>query len=227
MRDPKSGNSLTVADEPARHLSKEDLAHAPLETLFRAMQSDSAAEADLAWGECYQRYNKRIWSCVFYVIRTIPWLKEPGEVAIDVTSEIFARLPQTLGHYREVGRPESWLMQVAVRTAIRQKESLTGTWSKTGTTRSSVDMNEVAVQEIVGSMEADDLDARMELTRRLDEWRLDADKARWVDLVKLFLEGYGHEEIAERLGITAATSRTWLWKVRRELGRHRSTEDNR
>lgn len=227
MRESESEDPLTVVDEPARHIGKEDFAHVPLETLFRAMQSDNAAEAELAWGECYKRYNKRIWSCVFYVIRTIPWLKEPGEVAIDVTSEVFARLPQTLGHYREVGRPEAWLMQVAVRAAIRQKESLTGTWSKTGATRISVDMNEVAVQEIAGSMEADDIDARMELMRRLDEWRLDADKARWVELVKLFLEGFGHEEIGERLGITAATSRTWLWKIRRELGRHRSTEDSR
>jgi DNA-directed RNA polymerase specialized sigma24 family protein len=67
----------------------------------------------------------------------------------------------------------------------------------------------------------------MELTRRMDEWRLDADKARWIDLVQLFLEGYGHEEIAERLGITPATSRTLLWKVRRELGRHRPAEEKR
>jgi RNA polymerase sigma factor (sigma-70 family) len=227
MRDLKSEDSPTVADEAAREIDNENLTHATLEELFRAIRSDSAAEVELAWGECYKRYNKRVWSCVFYVIRTIPWLKEPGEVAIDVTSEVFARLPQTLNAYHEVGKPESWLMQVAVRTAIRQKESLTGTWSKKGARRTSVDMSEVAVQEIVGSMEGDDVEERMELMRRLDEWRLDADKARWVDLVKLFLEGYGHDEIAERLGITAATSRTLLWKIRRELGRQRVPEENR
>ena len=206
MRDSTSGESLVGTE-------------APLEALFRTMQSGNPADVEIAWGECYKRYNRKVWSCAFYVIRTIPWLKEPGEVAVDVTSEVFARLPQTLSQYREVGRAESWLMQVAVRTAIRQKESITGSWSKTNAKRVSVELNETAVQEIASSMEGDDIEARMELKRRMDEWRLDPEKSRWVDLVNLFLEGYGHDEIAERLGITAGTSRTLLWKVRRELGR--------
>lgn len=202
----------------------EDLSQASLEKLFRTMQSDNAADVENAWGECYKRYNAKVWSCVFYVIRTIPWLKEPGEVAIDVTSEVFARLPQTLATYQEVGKPESWLMQVAVRTAIRQKESITGSWSKTKPRRVGVDLDENAVQRIAASMEETDRDERMELARRMDEWRSDPEKARWADLVKLFLEGYGHDEIAEQLGITPGTSRTLLWKVRRELGRARRTE---
>lgn len=224
MKDSTSGESLagTVGSTDATNAA--DLTQASLETLFLTMQSGNAADVENAWGECYKRYNKKVWSCVFYVIRTIPWLKEPGEVAIDVTSEVFARLPQTLRHYREVGKAESWLMQVAVRTAIRQKDSLTGSWSKTKMKRASVELNETAVQEVAASMQDDDVEARMELTRRMDEWRLDPEKARWVDLVNLFLEGYGHDEIAERLGITAGTSRTLLWKVRRELGRSRSRE---
>jgi RNA polymerase sigma factor (sigma-70 family) len=220
MRD-SSGDALTAAEDRTHDDSENSLAEASLATLFREMQSGKPEDAERAWGECYTRYNKKIWSCVFYVIRTIPWLKEPGEVAIDVTSEVFARLPQTLGQYREVGRPESWLMQVAVRTAIRQKASITGDWSSAGARRISVDVNDSAVQEIAASMEADNVDARMELTRRMEEWRLDADKARWIDLVNLFLEGYGHDEIAKRLGVSPATSRTLLWKIRRELGRPR------
>jgi RNA polymerase sigma factor (sigma-70 family) len=204
--------------------TKEKFALVPLETLLRIMQSESAAEVEVAWGECYRRYNKKVWSCVFYVIRTIPSLKEPREVAIDVTSEVFARLPQTVRQYREVGKAESWLMQVAVRTAMRQKESLTGAWSGKKPRRIYVDLDETTAQEVAASMEADDVDARMELTRRMDEWRLDPEKARWVELVSLFLDGYGHDAIAERLGISAATSRTLLWKIRRELGHARSTE---
>src|SRR4029078_4430017 len=92
-----------------------------LEEWFRTMQSAKAADVENAWGECYKRYNRKVWSCVFYVIRTIRWLREPGEVAVDVTSEVFARLPQTLGAYHEVGKAESWLMQVAVRTSRCQK----------------------------------------------------------------------------------------------------------
>jgi RNA polymerase sigma factor (sigma-70 family) len=200
-------------------------AEAPLEALFRTMQLGNPADVEIAWGECYKRYNRKVWSCAFYVIRTIPWLKEPAEVAVDVTSEVFARLPQTLAQYREVGRAESWLMQVAVRTAIRQKESITGSWSKTKAKRVSVELDETAVQEIASSLEGDDVEARMELARRMDEWRLDPEKSRWVELVNLFLEGYGHDEIAERLGITPGTSRTLLWKVRRELGRARTSTE--
>jgi RNA polymerase sigma factor (sigma-70 family) len=212
MRDSTGGESLVRAE-------------APLEALFRTMQSGNPADVEIAWGECYKRYNRKIWRCAFYVIRTIQWLKEPGEVAIDVTSEVFARLPQTLAQYREVGRAESWLMQVAVRTAIRQKESITGSWAKSKAKRVSVELNETAVQEIASSLEGDDVEARMELKRRVDEWRPDPEKSRWVDLVNLFLEGYGHDEIAERLGITPGTSRTLLWKIRRELGRSAETAE--
>lgn len=200
----------------------EDLAQAPLEELFRVMRSPNAAEVENAWAECYRRYNQKVWSSVFYVIRTIPWLKEPGEVAIDVTSEVFARLPQTLCAYQEIGKAESWLMQVAVRTAIRQKESITGSWSKTKSRRVSVDLNDTTAQDIAASFEGDNVDERMELDRRMDEWRTDPEKARWIELVNLFLEGYGHDEIAQRLGITPGTSRTLLWKIRRDLGRSRS-----
>jgi RNA polymerase sigma factor (sigma-70 family) len=223
MRDSSTGDSLTAADQPADGTGKENFPLVPLETLFRIMQSGNADEVEVAWGECYKRYNRKIWSCVFYVIRTIPSLKEPAEMAIDVTSEVFARLPHTVRQYREVGKAESWLMQVAVRTAMRQKESLTGTWSRTKARRIYVDLDETAAQEVAASMEAEDVDARMELMRRMDEWRRDPEKARWVDLVNLFLEGYGHDEIANCLGISAATSRTLLWKIRRELGRSRST----
>lgn len=72
---------------------------APLAALFHAMQSADAAEAEQAWGECYRFYHARVWSRVSYVLATIPWLKEPREVAIDVTSEVFARLPQSVNHY--------------------------------------------------------------------------------------------------------------------------------
>lgn len=204
----------------------EDLTQAPLEELFRTMQSANPAQVENAWGECYKRYNRKVWSCVFYVIRTIPWLKEPGEVAVDVTSEVFARLPQTLGAYQEVGKAESWLMQVAVRTAIRQKESITGSWSKGKSKRIGVELNDTTAQEIAASFEGNDRDDRMELERRMEEWQSDPEKKRWTELVNLFLEGYGHDEIAERLGITPGTSRTLLWKIRRELGRESKKQES-
>ena len=192
---------------------------APLDVLFRAMQSDDAAEADHAWGECYRLYSTRVWSRVFYVLATIPWLKEPKEVAIDVTSEVFARLPQSISHYRESGKAEAWLMRVAVRAALREKETITGMWSKKSSRRIGVELNEETVSSIENLMETEKQDARVELSRRMEAWAADPEKSKWVRFVALFLEGYGHEEIAEQLGITVGTSRTWLWKIRRELGR--------
>lgn len=202
----------------------ENLSDAPLAALFHAMQSADPAEAENAWGECYRLYHAKVWSRVFYVLATIPWLKEPREVAIDVTSDVFARLPQSVNHYQETGKAEAWLMRVAVRAALREKEAITGAWSKKGSRRVAVALNEDAVSEIENLMEAEERDARLELSRRMEAWADEPEKANWVRFVQLFLEGYGHEEIAEQLGITVGTSRTWLWKIRRELGRGTSLE---
>src|SRR5687768_11891709 len=113
-----------------------------LEDLFAAMQAIETSTVDVAWAECFKRYSERVWSCVFYVIRTIPWLKEPGEVTADVVSEVFARLPAAVQHYRDEGRAEQWLMRVATRAALRQKEAITGKWSKTAPGRVLVSLED-------------------------------------------------------------------------------------
>lgn len=187
------------------------------------MAAADQEEADLAWGECYRRYAAKVWNRVYYVIRTIPWLKEPNEVAVDVTSEVFARLPAAVRGYDEMGKAEAWLMRVAVRTALRQKESITGKWTKKDAQggrargRVSVDLED-AVSRVVTLADTVEREAAFELGRCLDVWRQDPSRARWLEFVELFRQGYNHEEIAERLGITPATSRTLLWKIRRELG---------
>jgi RNA polymerase sigma factor (sigma-70 family) len=197
-----------------------------LETLFRRMRSSDAAEVDSAWGDCYRLYSSKVWSRVFYVLSTIPWLKEPKEVAIDVTSEVFARLPQTLKRYQETGKAEPWLMRVAVRAALRQKESITGVWSKKGSRRIAVELSEESVSRIENELEIEQQDARLELARRMEEWERDPARASWIKFVSLFLEGYGHEDIAQQLGISVGTSRTMLWKIRCELGRTTTTREN-
>ena len=216
--------------EPAAGGSpRSRLTEASLDELFRVMASDDAELSEAAWGECYRRYSQKVWSRVFYVVRTIPWLKEPAEVAVDVTSEVFARLPAAVRSYDEMGRAEAWLMRVAVRAALRQKESITGRWTKKGAPgeraqgRVAVDLED-ATSRVVTLAETAESEARFELERCLEVWREDPAKERWIAFVELFREGYGHEEIAERLGITPATSRTLLWKIRRELGAMLSPE---
>lgn len=221
---PDAGKQSPGFEQHASAIGMEGLEDAPLEALFRGMRSNDASEAQLAWGECYRLYNAKVWSRVFYVLATIQWLKEAKEVAIDVTSEVFARLPQSISRYHEAGKAEAWLMRVAVRAALREKEAITGMWSKKGFRRIGVELSEDTVGEIENLMEGEERDARLELSRRMEAWAADPEKSNWVKFVALFLEGYGHEEIAERLGITVGTSRTWLWKIRRELGRQSTVE---
>jgi RNA polymerase sigma factor (sigma-70 family) len=174
-----------------------------------------------AWGECYRRLHSRVWSCAVYVVRTIPWLTEPGEVAIDIASDVFANLPQIVRSYREIGKAESWLMQVAIRAALRKKASLTGMWSTHDAARDILRFDDITISQIASSLDRDVDDARIDLRLKMEEWSNDDERAPWVAFVNLFLEGYSHEDIAERLGITPGTSRTLLWKIRKDLGSHR------
>ena len=204
-----------------------EAAATPLAALFSRMRSPIPDVAEDAWGQVYRRYHQRVWARVYYVIRTIPWLREPREVSSDVAAQVFLGLPAALARYRDMGRPEQWLLRVALRTALRHKETLTGNWvggernprgsrRAEGRPRSFLDLNH-AVDEISHLLEEVELDERLELQRRLEKWRHDPEKTRWLQLIQLFLEGYGHDEIGERLGISSGTSRTWLWQIRQAL----------
>jgi RNA polymerase sigma factor (sigma-70 family) len=195
------------------------------------MQSDDPKRSEWAWGECYRQFHQKVWARVFYVIRSVAWLKEPAEATSDITSEVFVSLPSAVRKYQNIGRAEQWLMCVAVRKALRYKESITGSWSqgrnmagkkdvdaRYGVRRVRVDLEGAVEQAMVYLDSVEERDCRIELSRRLGSWSKNPSKQRWVAFVKLFLEGYGHAEIAGRLGITPATSRTWLWKIRQELG---------
>lgn len=221
MTDPEPDFDAGISDVA----SDPNFLGVPLGELFAAMTSENPAIVEAAWAECYRAYHERVWSRVFYVVRTIHWLKEPGEVAIDVVSDLFAVLPQAVRSYREMGTPEAWLMRLALRAALRKKESLTGRWqSGAGTKRRTaaggrvvVDLDDV-VGSIFSSFDAVEPEARITLHRHLARWRNDPSKTNWCSFVDLYLQGYGHEDIAGQLGITPATSRTLLWKIRRELG---------
>jgi hypothetical protein len=67
---------------------------APLGDLLAALQSDSGALREAAWAACFARYQRVVWTRVYYVLRAIPWLNEPGETAADVTSDFFMGLPE-------------------------------------------------------------------------------------------------------------------------------------
>jgi RNA polymerase sigma factor (sigma-70 family) len=207
--------------------------NAPLGELLVAMQSLSATERDAAWATCYAQYYRVVWTYVFYVVRSIASLPEPGRVAEDVTSEVFLGLPEAAAHYREKGLAEWWLKQVAVRRALRKKEAETGQWAagksapgggvakrdRTGRIRLSFDET---ADQIVGLLESVERDAeRMELDRRRAALRSSPDpkERRWAEFLDLYVAGFDFEEIGERMEMTEATARNWLCNIRKHLAR--------
>jgi RNA polymerase sigma factor (sigma-70 family) len=198
----------------------------PLGELLVAMQSDDAALREAAWAECYRRYHEVVWTRVFYVMRSVSWLAEPREAAEDVASDVFVGLPDAAQHYREQGRAEWWLKQVAVRTALRKKAALTGRWSsgkhggRASSERHAVSLDALADQ-IVGELDEVEPEELMELERRLQRLRASPDptKRRWAEFVALYVDGRSFEEIGARLALSEGTVRNWLCQIRKYLAR--------
>lgn len=206
---------------------------APLGELLAAMGSGSAALREAAWAACYGRYYQVVWTRVFYVVRSISWLGEPRAIAEDVASDVFVGLPEAAQHYREEGKAEWWLRQIAVRAALRKKEALTGRWA-TGKKSAAGDRGErgerhargrryVSFEEtadqIVERLDAVEQEELLELSRRRDALRnsTDATKRRWAEFLDLYVAGYDFKQIGERLGLTEASARNWLCKIRKYL----------
>jgi RNA polymerase sigma factor (sigma-70 family) len=202
---------------------------AGLGELLLAMRSESEQVREAAWAACYEGYREIVWTRVFYVLRTVSWLREPREATEDVTSDVFAGLMDAARQYREEGKPEQWLGQVAVRAALRAREKLTGEWhGRRGTTgaRRAVSFDDEA-NAIAGELDSIDRDELLELERRIAALRSspEARHQRWAEFIDLYREGYGYEEIGRKLNLTEATARNWLVAIRKHLASPLVTAD--
>jgi RNA polymerase sigma factor (sigma-70 family) len=194
---------------------------ADLGQLLLQMRSESEAIREAAWAECYQGYRDIVWTRVFYVLRTISWLREPREATEDVTSDVFVGLMEAAKQYREEGKPEQWLARVAVRAALRAREKLTGDWKgrqRSGATRHNVSFEDEA-NAIAAEVDSVDRDELLELERRIAALRSSAEPRhqRWAEFIDLYRDGYGYEEIGKKLNLTEATARNWLVAIRKHL----------
>lgn len=202
-----------------RHLFLE--MNSDLGQLLLDMRSESAEIREAAWAACYEGYRELVWTRVFYVLRTISWLREPREATEDVTSDVFVGLIDAAKHYREEGKPERWLCQVAVRAALRAREKLTGEWNgRHGrkTARRNVSFEDEA-SSIATELDSVDRDELLELERRIAALRSSAEPRhqRWAEFIDLYRDGYGYEEIGRKLNLTEATARNWLVAIRKHL----------
>lgn len=194
---------------------------AGLGELLLAMRSESEQVREAAWAACYEGYREIVWTRVFYVLRTVSWLREPREATEDVTSDVFVGLIEAAKQYREEGKPEQWLARVAVRAALRAREKLTGEWhGRRGTTasRRAVSFDDEA-SAIATELDSIDRDELLELDRRIAALRSSAEvrHQRWAEFIDLYREGYGYEEIGKKLNLTEATARNWLVAIRKHL----------
>lgn len=213
-------NGAPNRPEPAEAVQPLDPG-APLGELLVALRSESASLREVAWGACYERYHRVVWGYVFFVLRSTAGLREPHADALDVASDVLGSgLQKAARLYREEGKAERWLKTVAVRAALRRKQAHTGRWATGDPGRSHFSFDETADQivEFLDRIETEEL---MELHRRIDALRRSSDltKRRWATFLDLHLDGYGYEEIGERMGLTGGSARNWMCAIRKHLSR--------
>ncbi len=165
---------------------------------MRARRGDSVALAFV-----FERYSKTL-------LLSLQRLLNSREEAEDVLQDVFVALPEALAHYREVGRFDGWIRQLAFRLALnrmravsRRRESLFEESAASAERTSSRS----------GAHEEGILIDRMELERAIATL---STPLRAVFVLRE-VEGYSHTEIAQLLGITRAASELRLFRAIRAL----------
>lgn len=165
--------------------------HTSDDTLIkRILRNDGKAERQL-----YERHApKMLGVCRLYI--------KDLHYAEDVMIQAFTRAFDNLGKFRFEGSFEGWLRRIMVREAI---DFLRG--------RTQLRFEDIETAEVPPVMVDDnDLDADL-LQLLIDKL---PEGYRTV-MVMFAIEGYSHKEIAEVLGITESTSKSQLFKARKQL----------
>ncbi len=119
--------------------------------------------------------------------------------AEDVVQDLFARLPESLGSYREEGRLEAWLRRLAVNLALKRL--------RRGRVRREIPLERgLSVGEGAGG-------ESLEVRRAVEALPVEQ---RAVVVLKV-VEGYSHEEIAAILGISRGASEVRLSRAMKRL----------
>lgn len=125
--------------------------------------------------------------------------------AQDVLQEGFIKVFEKLGQFEGKGALGGWIRMIIINTAlinIRKNQK----WAHSEDVTEMVDLS-ASDHSVLESMAAEEL---MELVRKLP--------SGYRTVFNLFaVEGYGHKEIAEMLGVSESTSKTQFKKARSYL----------
>jgi RNA polymerase sigma factor (sigma-70 family) len=146
-----------------------------------------------AFRELYQRYTPRLFRIALGV------LDGNEHEAEDVVQETWLRAAKALGTFRWGSSLSTWLAAIAInraREVIRSRKR----WTQAGPAE-DLPSPPVSIAE------------RIDLERAVSQL-----PAGYRSIYELFdVEGYSHDEIAERLGIAPGTSKSQLFHARRSL----------
>lgn len=165
----------------------------------RALAEQVLAGDELAFRQLYRRHTPRLF---LVVLRLVEGVEEDAE---DVVQETWLKAAERLGSFRWEAAFASWLTAIGINVA---RETLRGRGR-----RREVDLPEdherlrTSGPAPLAALDPVDLERAI---RALPEGY------RTVLLLH-DVEGYRHEEIAERLGVTAGTSKSQLFHARRAL----------
>ncbi len=130
------------------------------------------------------------------------------DVAEDLTQEVFIRAWRKLASFRGDARFGTWLHRLAVNLLLTRRETLRKREARAVPTEGMLDRLVAPRERSPG--------AALDLEKAL---RKLPDGARQI-FVLYDVEGYGHEEIAEQMGISVGTSKSQLHRARMLLRGH-------
>jgi len=151
-----------------------------------------------AFRELYRQHAGRVYALCL-------GLTGDGRDAEERTQDVFVRLWDKLRSFRGDSAFSSWLHRLAVNVVLNERRS-TGRRERRVTSAEDPDA-------VVGAQHAAPLHLNIDLERAIAEL---PDGAREV-FVLYDIEGYGHGEIAQLVGIAEGTSKAQLFRARRLL----------
>ncbi len=130
------------------------------------------------------------------------------EAAEDVLQDAFIKVYQRIAQWQGSGPLGGWIRTVVVNTALTHIRS-EHKW------RNSIDIN--AAQDL----DAEEVDAISQMNAEALLELIDKMPRGYKTVFNLFaIDGYGHKEIGEKMGISESTSKTQFLKAKNWLKKH-------